>query len=72
MYAEMPECNLADSDICGANFMWANMQKSDLTGSKLSNTIFVNANMTDVKITNVDKKGAYLKYAKLEGTPWQE
>jgi uncharacterized protein YjbI with pentapeptide repeats len=52
--------------------MWANMQKSDLTGSKLSNTIFVDANMTDVKIANADKKGAYLKYAKLEGTPWQD
>jgi uncharacterized protein YjbI with pentapeptide repeats len=71
MYAEMPECNLAGSDISRANFMWANMQKSDLTGSKLSNTIFVEANMRDVKIANIDKKGAYLKYAKLEGSPWQ-
>jgi len=67
----MSECNLADCDVRRANFMWANMQKCDLTGCKLSNTIFVDANMTDMKIANVDKEGAYLKYAKLEGTAWQ-
>jgi uncharacterized protein YjbI with pentapeptide repeats len=66
----MQGCNLTGCDLSSANLMWANMQKSDLTGAKLSNTIFVESNMEDVKIANVDKKGAYLKNAKLEGTPW--
>ena len=42
-----------------------------MSGCLLSKTVFVYANLTDVRIDNVDKDGAYLKYAKLKGTAWQ-
>src|ERR671932_179424 len=61
MYAEMEECNLVNSDVTRTNF----------TGSKFFKTILVEANMKDVRISKVDKKDAYLKYAKIEGTPWE-
>jgi len=52
--------------------MWANLQNSDLTGSKVSQTIFVEANLKNAKVTGVNKAGAYLKYARLDGTEWFE
>jgi uncharacterized protein YjbI with pentapeptide repeats len=51
--------------------MWANLQNSNMSGCLLSKTVFVYANLTDVRIDNVDQDGAYLKYAKLKGTAWQ-
>jgi uncharacterized protein YjbI with pentapeptide repeats len=50
--------------------MWANLQGSDLTDCTISGTNFVEANLTNAKIPNMDKRAAYIKYAKLEGTVW--
>jgi uncharacterized protein YjbI with pentapeptide repeats len=52
--------------------MWANLQDADLTGSKMLQTIFVESNLQRAKVTGIDKTGAYVKYAKLEGTSWIE
>jgi uncharacterized protein YjbI with pentapeptide repeats len=52
--------------------MWANLQNADLTGSRMSQTVFVEANLQNAKVTGADKAGAYLKYAKLDGTAWFE
>jgi uncharacterized protein YjbI with pentapeptide repeats len=68
MYAEMKECNLIDSNLRRTNLMWADLQASNLSGCKLFKTIFVNANLMNVKLDNVDQNGAYLRYAKLKGT----
>jgi hypothetical protein len=35
-------------------------------------TIFVEANLQRAKVAGIDKAGAYIKYAKLEDTPWFE
>jgi uncharacterized protein YjbI with pentapeptide repeats len=35
-------------------------------------TIFVEANLQNAKVEGLDKTGAYIKYAKLEGTSWFE
>jgi uncharacterized protein YjbI with pentapeptide repeats len=35
-------------------------------------TIFVEANLQNAKVAGIDKAGAYIKYAKLEGTSWFE
>ena len=51
--------------------MWADLQASNLSGCKLFKTIFVYANLMNVKLDNVDQNGSYLKYAKLKGTAWQ-
>ena len=71
MYAEMKGCNLAGSNLTRTNLMWANLQDSNLSGCKLSKTIFVQANLMNAKLDNVYKNGAYLKFAKLKGTPWE-
>ena len=60
MYTEMNECNLINADLTRANLMWANMQNANLTGSKTFRTIFVSANMQNMKLLNVDKNGVYL------------
>jgi uncharacterized protein YjbI with pentapeptide repeats len=52
--------------------MWANLQDADLTEAKMMQTIFVEANLQRAKVAIIDKAGAYIKYAKLEGTPWFE
>jgi uncharacterized protein YjbI with pentapeptide repeats len=52
--------------------MWANLQDVDLTGSKMLQTIFVEANLQNAKVAGIDKAGAYIKYAKLQGTSWFE
>jgi uncharacterized protein YjbI with pentapeptide repeats len=36
----------------------------------MSQTVFVEANLTGAKLDGADSAGAHLKYAKLEGTPW--
>jgi uncharacterized protein YjbI with pentapeptide repeats len=66
----MKECNLANADLTKTNFMWANLQGSNLTNCTISRTNFVEANLTNAKLPNVDKRAAYIKYAKLEGTVW--
>jgi uncharacterized protein YjbI with pentapeptide repeats len=66
----MKECNLHDSNLTRTNLMWANLQNSNMSGCKLSKTIFVYANLMNVRLDNVDQNGAYLKYAKLKGTAW--
>ena len=71
MYAEMTDCNLINCNLTRTNLMWANLQNSNLTNCKTFKTILVEATMNNVILPNVDKKGAYLKYAKLEGTPWK-
>jgi len=50
--------------------MWANLQNSDLTNSKISRTNFVEANLTNAKVPNIDRTSAFLKFAKLDGTVW--
>lgn len=47
--------------------MYANLQGSNLTNSKMSKTIFVHANLRNAKLNGIDKSAAYLKYARLEG-----
>jgi uncharacterized protein YjbI with pentapeptide repeats len=48
------------------------MQNSDLTDCKIFQTVLVEANMQNAKVSGANKEGAYLKYAKLEGTAWSE
>jgi hypothetical protein len=43
-----------------------------LTGSKMLQTIFVEANLQNAKVAGLDKHSGYLKYAKLQGTSWFE
>ena len=71
MYAEMKNCNLRKATLIRTNLMWANLQNSDLSGCKMSKTVLVEADMKNAKIIDVDRTGAYLKYAKLEETAWQ-
>ena len=71
MYAEISECCLVNCDMTRTNFMFK-YKITDLTGSKLLKTNFVEANLKNVKVLNVDKKQVYLKSAKLEGTPWHD
>jgi uncharacterized protein YjbI with pentapeptide repeats len=52
--------------------MWAELQDADLTGSKMLQTIFVEAYLQRAKLAGIDKNEAYIKYAKLEGTTWFE
>ena len=52
--------------------MWANLQDADLTGSKMLQTIFVEANLQNAKVADIEKPDAYIKYAKLQGTSWFE
>ena len=49
-----------------SNFMWANLQNSDLTGSQISNTIFIEANLKSAIIGDINKDNAFLKYAKVD------
>ncbi len=70
MYAEMKECNLLDSNLTRTNLMWANLENSNMSGCILSKTILVYANLKNARLDNVDQNGAYLKYAKLNGTTW--
>jgi uncharacterized protein YjbI with pentapeptide repeats len=72
MYAEMKEARLSNTSLIKTNLMWANLQDADLTGSKMMQTIFVEANLQNAKVAGIDKAGAYIKYAKLEGTSWFE
>jgi uncharacterized protein YjbI with pentapeptide repeats len=72
MYAEMKEARLTNTNLIKTNLMWANLQDADLTGSKMLQTIFVEANLQNAKVAGIDKAGAYIKYAKLEGTSWFE
>jgi uncharacterized protein YjbI with pentapeptide repeats len=72
MYSEMKGAHLANATLTRTNMMWANLQDADLTASKLSQTVFVEANLQNARVSNVDKAGAYIKYAKLEGTSWFE
>ena len=72
MYAEMKEARLTNTNLIKTNLMWANLQDADLTGSKMMQTIFVESNLQRAKVTGIDKAGAYVKYAKLEGTSWFE
>ncbi|MDQ3872976.1 MAG: pentapeptide repeat-containing protein [Thermoproteota archaeon] len=72
MYAEMKGARLANANLTKTNMMWANLQDADLTGSKLSKTVFVEANLQNAKVSTNDKAGAYIRYAKLEGTSWFE
>jgi uncharacterized protein YjbI with pentapeptide repeats len=45
--------------------MYANLQGCNLTNSKMSKTIFVQADLRDAKLLDIDKNAAYLKYARL-------
>lgn len=58
----MKKCNLINSDLSSANFMYGNLQGSDITNSKTSKTVFVKANLGDVNLTGIDKNAAYIKY----------
>lgn len=71
MYAEMLDCNLMNCNLTKTNLMWANLQNSNLTNCKMFKTILVEATLKNAKLPTIDKKGAYLKYAKLEGTSWK-
>lgn len=72
MYAEMNDARLANTTLTKTNMMWANLQNADLTDSRMLQTVFVEANLQNAIVAGVDKAGAYLKYAKLEGTSWSE
>jgi uncharacterized protein YjbI with pentapeptide repeats len=72
MYAEMKEACLTNANLIKTNLMWANLQDADLTGSKMLQTIFVEANLQNAKVADIEKSGAYIKYAKLQGTSWFE
>jgi uncharacterized protein YjbI with pentapeptide repeats len=69
-FSAMKKCNFSNTNLTSANFIYANLQGSDLTHTKILNTNFVQANLGDIKISNADKS-AYLKYAKLEGSGWE-
>jgi uncharacterized protein YjbI with pentapeptide repeats len=49
-----------------SNFMWANLYNADLSGSKITNTIFIEANLQSAILKNFNKENAFLKYAKLD------
>jgi uncharacterized protein YjbI with pentapeptide repeats len=68
MYAEMKDCNLRKANLIRTNLMWANLQNSDLSGCKMSKTVLVEADMKNAKIIDIDRNGAYLKYAKFQDT----
>ena len=70
LYAEMKEVRLTNTNLTKTNMMWANLQNADFTGSKMLQTVFVEANLQNGKVAGIDKAGAYIKYAKLEGTSW--
>ena len=70
MYAEMKEVGLTNTNLTNTNMMWANLQNADFTGSKMLQTIFVEANLQNARVAGIDPAGAYIKYAKLEGTSW--
>lgn len=46
-------------------------RRSDLRGSIINKTIFVEANLTDANTSGLDKNKAFLKYSKLKGTSWE-
>jgi uncharacterized protein YjbI with pentapeptide repeats len=48
--------------------MWTNLNNSDLSGSKITNTIFIEANLQSAILKNINKQQAFMKYAKLELT----
>jgi uncharacterized protein YjbI with pentapeptide repeats len=66
----MKGAKLAGADAQKANFMWANLHGADMSNMRMSQTVFVEANMQDAKVEGADRTAAYLKYAKLEGTQW--
>ena len=70
LYAEMKEVRLTSANLTKTNMMWANLQNADFTGSKMLQTVFVEANLQNATLAGIDKAGAYIKYAKLEGTSW--
>ena len=72
MYAEMKEVRLANANLTKTNMMWTNLKNADFTGSKMLQTVFVEANLQNARVAGIDKAGAYIKYAKLEGTSWFE
>jgi len=47
------------------NFMWANIQNSDLSGSKLDGTIFIEAYLQNSNLDNLKMQNAFIKFAKL-------
>ncbi len=51
--------------------MCAELQRSDIRGSVLNKTIFVEADLTDAKTFGLDKGNAFLKFSNLKGTTWE-
>jgi uncharacterized protein YjbI with pentapeptide repeats len=45
--------------------MWANLQNSDLSGSKLDGTIFIEAYLQNTNLDNLKMENAFIKFAKL-------
>ncbi|HZH39127.1 MAG TPA: pentapeptide repeat-containing protein, partial [Bacillales bacterium] len=62
---------LTHSNLDNTNFMCADLQRSDIRGSVLNKTIFVEADLTDAKTSGLDKGNAFLKFSKLKGTTWE-
>ena len=72
MYAEMKKCNLKNTNMKKTNFMWADLEQADLTGSKLYNTIFIESNLQGSILKDLVKDKAYLKFARIKNTEWNE
>jgi uncharacterized protein YjbI with pentapeptide repeats len=68
----MKGAKLAGANLTRTNFMWANLQDADMTSTRMFQTVFVEADMQNVNVSGADRSGAYLKYAKLDGTSWAE
>lgn len=69
MYTEIKGANFANANLTLTNFMWANAQDANFTGSKFFKTIMVESLLQNAKVP-ADSSGAFLKYAKLDGTSW--
>src|SRR5207302_665200 len=57
--------------IDGIDFVGKNLSGAFLNGISCVGTNFSHCNLMNVKLDNVDRNGAYLKYANLKGTSWQ-
>jgi uncharacterized protein YjbI with pentapeptide repeats len=71
MYANLKDSFLTKSNLDNANFMCGDLERSDLRGSIINKTIFVEVNLTDANTSGLDKNKAFLKYSKLKGTSWE-
>jgi uncharacterized protein YjbI with pentapeptide repeats len=64
--AELAGEDLSGADLENANFTGANLAGANLDGAKLSGAQFVEANLGDAKLTNVQSEGVTFSHANLE------